>query len=108
MSQIRCIYTKDPGFPATDQHPDAIRYPFSHPVVGSLLVDALGGAPVQSEIDAVLFLVVDLSDFQNWTKIFRAKCLSDLAFRLGKAPGALTLADINAERTRIKNIADVL
>lgn len=52
--------------------------------------------------------VIDLSDFQNVEKLFRAKCVSDLAFRLGKAPGALTLAEIQAERTRIKNIADAL
>lgn len=49
MSTIRCIYTSEPAFPATDQHPDAVRY-----AIGSLWVDAIGGAPSQGEIDAVL------------------------------------------------------
>ena len=50
----------------------------------------------------------DLCDFQNSEKLFRAKCVSDLALRLGKAPGALTSAEIQAERARIKSIADAL
>jgi hypothetical protein len=50
----------------------------------------------------------DLADFQNAERLFKAKCISDLAFRLGKAPGALTGAELQAERTRIKNIADAL
>lgn len=46
---IRCIYSEEPGFPATDQHPDAERYK-----VGVYWVDTMGGKPTQSEIDAVL------------------------------------------------------
>lgn len=49
MSTIRVIYKSEPTFPATDQHPDAVRY---H--VGSVWVDAIGGQPTQAEIDAVL------------------------------------------------------
>ncbi len=49
MSTIRCIYTADPGFPATDQHPSAVRYK-----VGSYIVDAIGGQPTQTDVDAVL------------------------------------------------------
>lgn len=41
-------------------------------------------------------------------KLFRAKAINDLAWRLGKMPGALTLAEIAAERTRIINIYKVL
>lgn len=37
-------------------------------------------------------------------KLFRAKCLSDLAFRLGKAPGQLTATDIENERARLAAI----
>jgi hypothetical protein len=54
------------------------------------------------------FVPLDLNDFNNLSKAFRAKCISDLAFRKGVLPGALTAADIQAERTRIKNIADAL
>ena len=49
MSTIRCIYTQEPNFPATDQHPDAQRY-----IIGGLWVDAIGGEPTQTEVDAVL------------------------------------------------------
>lgn len=49
MSQIRVIYTNEPSFPATDQHPDAVRY-----VVGGFFVDAIGGEPTQQEMDSVL------------------------------------------------------
>lgn len=109
MSTILCIYKADPSFPATDQNPNAVRYAFQHPTAGALLVDALNGPPVQAEIDAVLFPVpVDQNDFQNLTKAFRGKCISDLAFRLGVLPGAVTLAQLQAERSRIKNIADAL
>ena len=51
---------------------------------------------------------LDLNDFQNLSRAFRAKCISDLAFRLGVAPGTLTPTQIQAERTRIKAIADAL
>ena len=49
MSQIRTIYRAAPSFPATDQHPDAVRYP-----VGALWADAIGGQPTQAEIDSFL------------------------------------------------------
>ena len=49
MSTIRCIYAKDPGFPASDQHPDAVRY-----VIGKHIVDAIGGEPTMAEIEAIL------------------------------------------------------
>lgn len=49
MSTIRIIYTEEPKFPATDQHPDAQRFK-----VGDVWVDALDGRPTQAEIDAVL------------------------------------------------------
>lgn len=54
MSTIRVIYRVAPTFPATDQHPDAVRYPFTHPSLGQLYVDAVGGSPTQAEIDVKL------------------------------------------------------
>jgi hypothetical protein len=48
MSTIRTVYhDAPPPFPATDQHPDAARYQ-----VGSVWVDAIGGAPTEAELDA--------------------------------------------------------
>lgn len=52
MRQIRCFYEIDPGFPATDQHPDAARYPINVGVFR--FVDAVGGEPTAEEIAAVL------------------------------------------------------
>ena len=55
MSTIRAVYhprdglPQQPAFPATDQHPDAVRY-----LLGLYFVDALGGPPLQSELDAEL------------------------------------------------------
>ena len=49
MSTILIIYDVEPTFPATDQHPNAVRYQ-----VGGKWVDAIGGEPTQEEIDAVL------------------------------------------------------
>jgi hypothetical protein len=52
---IRCIYHRvAPQFPATDQHPDAVRYgPLT--IDGAVyFVDAIGGRPSDAEIRAVL------------------------------------------------------
>lgn len=46
---IRAIYQVDPGFPATQQSSISVRYQ-----VGSLIVDAEGGQPQQSDVDAIL------------------------------------------------------
>jgi hypothetical protein len=46
MATIRVIYEAEPDFPATAQHPDAVRYQ-----VGEYWVDAVGGAPTQVEKD---------------------------------------------------------
>lgn len=47
--RICCTYAAEPDFPATDQHPDAVRY---H--VGDWWIDAVGGAPTEDEVNAVL------------------------------------------------------
>ena len=46
MATIRLIYEAEPDFPATQHHPDAVRYQ-----VGEYWVDAVGGAPAQVEKD---------------------------------------------------------
>jgi hypothetical protein len=49
MSQIRVVYhDHEPRFPATDQHPDALRY-----TVGPYVVDAIDGEPTLAEIQAM-------------------------------------------------------
>lgn len=52
MSEIKAIYDKDPGFPATNQHPDAVRS-----LVGPYVVDAIGATPTIQEIE--VFLGID-------------------------------------------------
>lgn len=37
-------------------------------------------------------------------RLLKAKCISDLAFRLGKLPGQVTSAELIAERDRISQI----
>jgi hypothetical protein len=44
----------------------------------------------------------------NAQRLFKAKCISDLAFRLNKAPGALTAGELSAERDRIAAIYKAL
>lgn len=48
---IRVVYEAMPNFPASDQHPSAVRYQ-----VGKYWVDAIGSAPTQAEVDAFLTL----------------------------------------------------
>lgn len=61
MTQIRTVYhpgpdgkRREPNFPATDQHPQAVRYAVDHPVAGLLTVDAVGPAPTATEVDVHL------------------------------------------------------
>lgn len=56
MSAIRCVYhNTEPNFPATDQHPDAVRYGPIKRIDGSIVfVDAIGGQPSLDDINAVL------------------------------------------------------
>ena len=49
MSAIRVVYDKEPEFPATDQHHDAVRYR-----VGDYWVDALDGEPMLDEVTSFL------------------------------------------------------
>lgn len=53
---IRCVYpTATPQFPATDQHPSAVRYTVASAFLGrDVLVDAVGGQPTTEQVDAVL------------------------------------------------------
>lgn len=60
MSDIKAIYRNPdgslptPGMTADQQCPGALRYQLQHPTLGTLLVDALNGAPTQAEIDSVV------------------------------------------------------
>jgi hypothetical protein len=49
VSQILVIYSSEPPFPASDQHPEAARYK-----VGDVFVDALDGEPSEDEVTEML------------------------------------------------------
>lgn len=67
-------------------------------------------AKTPAEVDATKTALVDAAAGAafDFNKLFRAKAVSDLAWRLGVAPAALTPAQIAAERTRILNIYKAL
>lgn len=78
MSTIRCIYhpkedgtPQEPNFPATDQHPDAVRY-----LIGNYYVDAIGGEPTLAEVEtAARPAPLDISDIDNLDKTLKALAL---------------------------------
>lgn len=49
MTTIRTVYSVEPNFPATDQHPEAVRYQ-----VSGYWVDAIGGEPTADQVAAFL------------------------------------------------------
>ena len=51
--QIRAVYSAQPTFPATDQHPNAVRYQ-----VGARWVDAVGGEPTAQEVETAMVPLV--------------------------------------------------
>jgi hypothetical protein len=95
-----------------------VRHRFAHPVYGNLTLDVVTDAPTRDEIDAVLAPVVDKdaecrkafdanpdapANVDLW-KVIKAVAISNLARALGVAPGALTPAQLVAERNRIAGI----
>jgi hypothetical protein len=83
------------------------------------IVEFPGGIPSQADQDTwtaeyEAYLASDAprikeaQDGFEAMKLFKAKAISDLAFRLGKSPGALTAEDIRAERDRIVAIYKAL
>lgn len=72
-----------------DDHPEVVAY-FNPP------------PPTEEE------LARQCRDAFSRDRLFRAKCISDLAFRLGKGPGQLTQAEIAAERDRLAAIYKAL
>lgn len=124
MSVIRCIYTQGPpNFPASDQHPDAARYTiFSNHLGKEVTVDAIG-VPTTQEVDDQLNppprslneLEADCLAYLNGgsgrvelRKAIKAHIISCEAYRLGVAPGTLTVAQLVAIRNRIAAIYKAL
>lgn len=77
MSVIRCIYAQDPGFPATDQHPDAVRYE-----INGYFVDAIEGEPTLGEV----MLLVNPPPTRDELDAAEAKQYANLVALRGMSP----------------------
>lgn len=88
MTQIRCVYTSAPVFPATEQHPDAVRY-----AVGPYIVDAIGGAPDLAAVEVMLIPSVprQVSRLQARVALHRAGLLAPIETAVAQAGGELQI-----------------
>lgn len=84
MSTIRCVYSREPNFPATDQHPDAVRY-----TVAGHTVDAIGGEPTVEEVAAFLAPPVPASVTMRQARLalLQAGHLAAVTAALAATPG---------------------
>lgn len=99
MSTIRAVYVVEPNFPATDQHPDAVRY-----VVGNFFVDAIGGQPTLQEV----LDVISPPDSPRVSALKAAPDLVDLVTRLQAATPAQIDAWLTANMTNLAQARTVL
>jgi hypothetical protein len=65
-------------------------------------------AAAEAAINTPEALEARCKEFIDENLVFKAKCLSDLAFRLGKSPSSLTVGERVAERDRIAAIYKAL
>ena len=79
------------------RNPDPLREKYSGDPLNPIA--AKSGAEITATQDAAKS--TEAGQAFDTLKVVQAVALSNLAARLGKAPGALTAADISAERTRI-------
>lgn len=71
---IRVVYMEEPSFPATDQHPDAVRHQ-----VGNVWVDAIGGEPSEEDVLALFAQPLpDLQPYQFWAMLEMSGYKDDL------------------------------
>lgn len=98
---IRCIYRETaPDFPATDQHPAALRYGPTTIDGAVYFVDAIGGMPSAAEIRAVLNppapLPATISDRQFFQQLAIAGAISQ-----AEALAAVKTGDIPANLQKV-------
>lgn len=97
MTTIRMLHEVDPGTPATDQHPDAVRYPV---VAGPFrFADCVGGAPTQPELDARVGL--DAAGL-----VLAARLAADAADLVALKADTNTMAFVNFSFTQLDNWVD--
>lgn len=88
MATVLVVYhQEEPNFPATAQHPDAVRY---H--IGDKWVDAIGGQPTQEEIDAVLNPKAPIDSADAMLKRQRDQAIESLDKEIAKLPASQQVA----------------
>lgn len=80
---IRALYSGEPNFPASRQHPDAIRYR-----IGEWWVDADGPAPTQADIDEFRFPAAQVAEKARQAEINAEPSRVELLDKLTSATGA--------------------
>lgn len=100
------------GFDGAEPPANAVEVPGAPPHGkdvwnGSGWVSYAGPTQAELEADCVAALSGGTASVDPG-KVIKAKFISDLAFRLGKAPGALTNGELTAERNRIAAIYKTL
>lgn len=71
---------------------------------------AIVARPSAEELEAEVVALLNGGDGPrvDWRRLMKAKFISDLAHRLGKAPGQLTAQELAAERSRVAAIYKAL
>jgi hypothetical protein len=87
---------------------DAAPRPTQAEVEAAYATVLAGPTPEELEAEVVTLLNGGDGPRIDWRKLIKAKFISDLAFRLGKAPGQLTNQELAAERNRIAAIYKAL
>jgi hypothetical protein len=107
---IRCVYDSEPSFPATNQHPDAVRY-----VVGAYYVDAIGAEPTVQEVLDFLRPPSATAEAERIAAIQADAMTIDLVTRLRQATPAqisgyvdANVVDLASARALFKRILLVL
>lgn len=79
-------------------------------VIDAFDVGAAGLPPTPDQIESQVQALLNSGTGPDidWPKLIKAKFISDLAWRLGVAPGALTGPQLTAERNRIAAIYKAL
>lgn len=100
MSTILVVYQAAPNFPATDQHPQAQRFQ-----VGASVVDAIGIAPTQAEVDA--FLALTPTQVADAAAVSAAKSNLIIQFLVTHSP-AECAAKVQNDVTSLATAKDML
>ena len=97
---IRIVYEKEPNFPATDQHPDCVRYQ-----VGTVFADAIGGEPTQADVDA--FLAPSAQSVADASAVTVVKANAVITYLVTHTP-AECAAKVQTDVTNLATAKDML